>query len=341
MDNEVTQKISEYSKKISQLENEYQLTKSEFEKIEELYFKIFDGYLMVLHEKLSRDSVFKLNLSLINEDPKLMKEFTGWLKFEIEIFKKQDIKHYTPLMKVAEELLVLLKKEISPGMSEEKSIPEGELTNGNKHPDSYRKVTEPATEQTQPQTSNIVPIAIGTQTTDMEVHHHGHVHSQKKWKEYLFQFLMLFLAVTLGFVVENQREHYIEHQREKKFASLLYEDFKTDSALLNRIVRVKEWRKGKLDSLFYFFDLPDLQGNAAAIYYYGWFVDLSYGFAPSDATIQQLRSSGSLRYFRNQRLYNAITNYYSQCNLYQSVEDANNLNSARIRYSKNFSGQIA
>ena len=135
---------------------------------------------------------------------------------------------------------------------------------------------------------------------------------------------MLFLAVTAGFVVENQREHYIEHQREKKFASLLFEDFKTDSALLNRIIRVKEWRKGKLDSLFYFFDLSDLQGNAAAIYYYGSFVDLSYGFAPSDATIQQLRSSGSLRYFRNPALYNAITNYYSQCNLYQSVEDANN-----------------
>ncbi len=24
----------------------------------------------------------------------------------------------------------------------------------------------------------------------MEVHHHGHVHEKKKWKEYLFQFLM-------------------------------------------------------------------------------------------------------------------------------------------------------
>ena len=170
------------------------------------------------------------------------------------------------------------------------------------------------------------------QTENMEVHHHGHVHHQKKWKEYLFQFLMLFLAVTLGFVVENQREHYIEHQREKKFANLLYEDFKTDSALLNRIIKVKEWRKGKLDSLFYFVELPDLQANAAAIYHYACFVDLSYGFAPSDATMQQLRSSGSLRYFRNQKLYNAITNYYSQCNWYKSVEDVSNLNSTQTQF---------
>jgi len=180
----------------------------------------------------------------------------------------------------------------------------------------------------------------------MEVHQHGHVHHQNKWKEYLFQFLMLFLAVTLGFVVENQREHYIEHQREKKFASLLYEDFRRDTALLNRIIRVKEWRAIKLDSLAYFFDLPDLQGNAAAIYYYGSFVDLSYGFAPSDATIQQLRNSGSLRYFRNQRLYNAITNYYSQCKWYQSVEDANNsiLNQAviaKIFQAKSFNSIVS
>jgi hypothetical protein len=40
-----------------------------------------------------------------------MKEFTGWLKFEIEIFEKQNITFHTPLMKTAEELLALLKKE--------------------------------------------------------------------------------------------------------------------------------------------------------------------------------------------------------------------------------------
>ena len=29
----------------------------------------------------------------------------------------------------------------------------------------------------------------------MDVHSHEHVHEQKKWKEYVFQFFMLFLAV--------------------------------------------------------------------------------------------------------------------------------------------------
>src|SRR5687768_10481992 len=48
-------------------------------------------------------------------------------------------------------------------------------------------------------------------TSNMEVHHHPHVHHSTKWKSYLYEFLMLFLAVTAGFFVENQREHYIEH----------------------------------------------------------------------------------------------------------------------------------
>ena len=49
----------------------------------------------------------------------------------------------------------------------------------------------------------------------MEVHAHTHT-ARKKWTHYFWEFLMLFLAVTLGFFVENQREHYIENQREKK-----------------------------------------------------------------------------------------------------------------------------
>jgi hypothetical protein len=40
-----------------------------------------------------------------------------------------------------------------------------------------------------------------TQPTDMEVHHHPDLHHKpKKWKEYFLEFLMIFLAVTLGFL---------------------------------------------------------------------------------------------------------------------------------------------
>ena len=44
------------------------------------------------------------------------------------------------------------------------------------------------------------------QTENMEVHHPHHVTHKKKWGEYLLEFLMLFLAVFLGFLAENWRE---------------------------------------------------------------------------------------------------------------------------------------
>ena len=43
-------------------------------------------------------------------------------------------------------------------------------------------------------------------------------HRKKKMDSLFREFLMLFLAVTLGFFVENQREHYIEHVRAKEFS---------------------------------------------------------------------------------------------------------------------------
>jgi len=45
----------------------------------------------------------------------------------------------------------------------------------------------------------------------MEVHTHTHT-ARKKWTHYLWEFLMLFLAVFAGFLAEDQREHIVEHQ---------------------------------------------------------------------------------------------------------------------------------
>jgi hypothetical protein len=153
----------------------------------------------------------------------------------------------------------------------------------------------------------------------MEVHHHAHT-SRKKWTHYFWEFLMLFLAVFCGFLAEYKLEHTIEHQREKKFAGLLYEDLKKDTLFLNRTIRMKEWRIKKLDSLLWFLSEPGLEKNGALIYYYAHSLFMNMPFKPAEATIQQLRSSGSLRYFSKPELYNAISNYYSDCALYQGLE---------------------
>jgi hypothetical protein len=45
----------------------------------------------------------------------------------------------------------------------------------------------------------------------MEVHKHPHgVRYKKKWGEYVLEFLMIFLAVFLGFLTENMKEKIVE-----------------------------------------------------------------------------------------------------------------------------------
>ena len=55
------------------------------------------------------------------------------------------------------------------------------------------------------------------QTKVMEVHHHPDLHHKpKKWKEYFFEFLMIFLAVTMGFFAESIREHFGDREKENQ-----------------------------------------------------------------------------------------------------------------------------
>ena len=89
----------------------------------------------------------------------------------------------------------------------------------------------------------------------MEVHHHSHTSdsashgSRKKWTHYLWEFLMLFLAVFCGFLAENQREHYIEHQRERQYMQSLLEDLQTDTATINEVRNRALTQIAFLDSL--------------------------------------------------------------------------------------------
>ena len=60
---------------------------------------------------------------------------------------------------------------------------------------------------------------------------------------------MLFLAVTLGFFVENQREHFVENKREVEYVSSMIEDLKEDTAAFTRLVQINLIDNEKIDTL--------------------------------------------------------------------------------------------
>ena len=122
---------------------------------------------------------------------------------------------------------------------------------------------------------------------------------------------MLFLAVTLGFFVENQREHYIEHNREKQFISTMVEDLKSDTAQLTETIAYKKSKEKFLDSLIWYLSKVDYQKYGNDIYYYARNVTRPQYFSPNDRTIQQLKNSGALRLIRKISISDSIM-YYDQ-----------------------------
>ena len=82
----------------------------------------------------------------------------------------------------------------------------------------------------------------------MEVHHHSH--HPKKWKEYITEFVMLFLAVSLGFMAENIREHQIEKHREIAYLQNVHEDLKLDLINNDNVINSNTIRLQAMDNLF-------------------------------------------------------------------------------------------
>ena len=146
------------------------------------------------------------------------------------------------------------------------------------------------------------------QTEDMEVHHHPHV-EKKNFKEYFLEFLMIFLAVTMGFFAENIRENYVEHKSAREYASLLIEDLTTDTGELNRAAHVLNLIITAGDSLGNLLSSDPKLIVGGKLYYYEYLSSTRWNLIHHDATLQQLKSSGALRYLGDTSLIRKIMNY--------------------------------
>jgi hypothetical protein len=183
-------------------------------------------------------------------------------------------------------------------MSDEENIEQS----ADDRPQSTESVNENISQR---QTTNHKP-----ETDLMEVHKHPHhVTHKKKWGEYLLEFLMLFLAVFLGFVAENIRENYVEHKSAKEYANLLIEDLTIDTLELNSAAHVLNLIIMAGDSLGNLLSNDAKSIKGGKLYFYEYLSSLRWNFISHDATIQQLKSSGALRYFRDTSLIRKIMNY--------------------------------
>ncbi|MEO6612711.1 MAG: hypothetical protein ABIT05_08535 [Chitinophagaceae bacterium] len=142
----------------------------------------------------------------------------------------------------------------------------------------------------------------------MEVHAHTHT-ARKKWTHYLWEFLMLFLAVFCGFLAENIREHKVEKDRAKELAKSFYEELKGDSASVVAKSQYRIRQENALKYLMKYFkdsSLANISKTFELNFQYGVNFRSPSLFEPRTVVLEQLKNSGSLRYFKNNELQKLI-----------------------------------
>ncbi|MEY3921284.1 MAG: hypothetical protein RL634_1045 [Bacteroidota bacterium] len=144
----------------------------------------------------------------------------------------------------------------------------------------------------------------------MEVHHHSH--KPKNWKEHITEFIMLFAAVSLGFLAENVREHQIETKRGEVYLTELETDLRNDSIGLYGITFLIQNQKEAADSIYELYKNKNWESRINELYFFHAILSLRTNWEPNDATWEQAINSGTLRYLDNKELVKKLKEYYFQ-----------------------------
>jgi hypothetical protein len=116
---------------------------------------------------------------------------------------------------------------------------------------------------------------------------------------------------SLGFLVENQREHYIEHKREVEYSRTMIEDLKEDTMSFNRLIKINLVANEKIDTLISLLKGKERNSFAKKIYYMAKTIPLSDAdLVLQNKTFEQLKGPGGLRLIRNMQTQNKIGAYY-------------------------------
>jgi hypothetical protein len=165
----------------------------------------------------------------------------------------------------------------------------------------------------------------------MEVHHHPHLpHAEKrKFKEYFLEFLMIFLAVTLGFFAESLREHINNNEKREQYVQSLVEDLESDTARTDDIIQFDEAKITGLNSMYQCYDT--VTNNLKATSCMGELIKFSKinrPFLSNDRTVTQLANAGGFRLLAKEdadsilayeRLYKEVHDFEST--IYQEAQD--------------------
>ena len=155
----------------------------------------------------------------------------------------------------------------------------------------------------------------------MEVHSHTHT-PRKKFTHYLWEFIMLFLAVFCGFIAESEREHMVEHQREKQYMRSMLEDLYSDATTIKRVHDRASVQIRFIDSLIELGNHSSIMdADVSKLYLLQGKTTRFLNIHFEDGTSSQLKNAGGMRLIRNEKVNNSIRQYWDHIETLYRVRD--------------------
>ena len=131
----------------------------------------------------------------------------------------------------------------------------------------------------------------------------------KKIVNRFWEFLMLFIAISLGFFVENYREVLVDRQKEKEIIVSFINDLETDIKELDIVIQRRQTREVRIDSITYILN-NGLQDNYGKdLYYYARYLPRPAVFWANNTTNEELKYSGNFILIKNQKIIDTLLQY--------------------------------
>lgn len=132
---------------------------------------------------------------------------------------------------------------------------------------------------------------------------------KKGFARYIWEFLILFLAVALGFFVESLRKQNAEQKKERQMIKAFIIDLKNDVSDIDKNIRLRNARFSQLDSIIILLRDKKIFGHENDLYFFGKMATRGVLFIPNERTIKQLSHTDGLSVIRKPEAADTILSY--------------------------------
>jgi len=122
---------------------------------------------------------------------------------------------------------------------------------------------------------------------------------------------MIFLAVSMGFIAENIREHITDRKKEKQYISSFIRNLKDDTSFLFSVIEFDRRQVKGIDSILRLSHANmTMDSNRNSFYHLALqYLYSTALFRGNDATLQQLKSTGDYRLIEKDHVADSLSKY--------------------------------